>query len=84
MIGLVEQKYFSRLLRFQPNGRANFRDSMACVDKLFLMKQLFKFKILLYLFFLAQLYATMKSLFFYVLNMNSPTSSCLMLYGEVR
>lgn len=82
-IDFVDYKYFQELHNFKGSKGMKLRDSMEYIDKLFLIKQLLKFRMLLYIFFFSQLYTYLKGIFFYLLNANSPTDACLFLYGSV-
>lgn len=79
----MDYKYFQELHNFKGSKGMKLRDSMEYIDKLFLIKQLLKFRMLLYIFFFSQLYTYLKGIFFYLLNANSPTDACLFLYGSV-
>ncbi len=82
-VDFVDQKFFGKLMKFRADGRSKLKQSMVCVDKLFLMQQLLKVRILLYLFFFSQIYTNVKGLFFYFINLGKDSDSCLMLYGQV-
>lgn len=82
-VDFVDHKFFGKLMKFSPTAKTKLKESMVCVDKLFLMQQLLKFRILLFLFFLSQIYMSAKGLFFYFLNIGKTSESCLMVYGQV-
>ena len=83
-IDSVDERYFGELNRFRGQKSMRLQDSIDYVDRLFLVKQLLKFRMLLCVFFFSQLYCIMKAVFFYSLNRNNPTGECLSLTGVVR
>ena len=68
----VDARYFGELGRFRGPKGQHVRDSIGYVDRLFLVKQLLKFRMLIYVFFFSQLYGNTKALFFYYLNFENP------------
>jgi hypothetical protein len=84
-IDFVDKKFFGDLHNYKGSSKGlRLKDSMAYVDKLFLIKQLLKFRMLLYIFFFSQIYTYMKGIFSYLLNSGKQSTACLMLYGSVR
>lgn len=79
----IQSKYLSNLASFVQTKSFRVKEHFEYVDQLFVLKQLLRFKILLYLFFFSQIYESAKAIFFYSLNFKNETGVVLRLYGQV-
>ena len=69
--------------------KKNFKNSLTFINKNNLIKRLLQFKILVYVYFFAQIYNIIKTVFFYFLNQNYDSENyedkvCLSLYGPEK
>lgn len=79
----MQKKYLANLSSFARTNSFRVREPVEYVDQLFVLKQLLRFKMLLYLFLFSQIYDTAKAMFFYQLNVENTNGMTLRLYGEV-
>ena len=85
-INSIINNCFSELSK---SKKKNSKNSLTFINKNNLIKRLLQFKILLYVFFFAQIYNIIKTLFFYFLNQNYEKQNpqdkiCLSLYGPEK
>ena len=82
-INKIQTKYMMTLNSFAKTASFQMTEKHEFKDQLFVLKQILKFKILLFLFFFSQVYDCVKAGFFYALNIDEPTGIQLRLYGMV-
>lgn len=78
----MDSKYFGDINSYKSTRGLQFNESISYIDKLFLIKQLLKFRILLYLFLFSQMYFYIKGFFLYQLNANFGQPETLQLFNK--
>lgn len=81
-INSIQAQILRSLSSFAKSSSYQVKEQGDFVDQLFVLKQLLRFKILLYLFFFSQVYDAVKSGFVYVLNLQSGLDYPLKIFGQ--
>ena len=84
-INLLVGRFFGELSKEKFDKSLSSPDALVPFNKNYLLEQLYRFKLLILIYFFSQLYTILKNMFFVLLNKDYiENGTCLSLYGEEK